>query len=234
MPPVNFSSPGKNYRGWASRLSVTMRQAHIGGDKLFVDYAGDTVPVIVDRLTGQVRPAQIFVAVMVASNFTYAEAKLDPKALADWIGNLYPSFRSALAAYPNCWCRTTPRTPSSKPVAVIKACPTPFGSVNRKAVSWFVFMSDDGYSFFTLSKRMGFPRCAAAATSANTHSRQPFDNPGGDDGCLQRMVLHLTLTNELRSVNGPNYGRIYDADVVDTLVEDPTFGCLLYDRCRHL
>jgi transposase len=51
------------YRGWASRLSVTMRQAHIGGDKLFVDYAGDTVPVIVDRLTGQVRQAQIFVAV---------------------------------------------------------------------------------------------------------------------------------------------------------------------------
>jgi transposase len=51
------------YCGWASRLSVTMRQAHIGGDKLFVDYAGDTVPVIVDRLTGQVRAAQIFVAV---------------------------------------------------------------------------------------------------------------------------------------------------------------------------
>jgi transposase len=52
------------YRGWASRLSVTMRQVHIGGDKLFVVYAGDTVPVIVDRLAGQVRAAQIFVAVM--------------------------------------------------------------------------------------------------------------------------------------------------------------------------
>jgi hypothetical protein len=52
------------YRSWASRLSVTMRQAHVGGDKLFIDYAGDTVPVIVDRLTGQVRPAQIFVAVV--------------------------------------------------------------------------------------------------------------------------------------------------------------------------
>jgi len=73
------------YRGWASRLSVTMRQAHIGGDKLFVDYAGDTVPVIVDRLTGQVRPAQIFVAVMGASNFTYAEASWT-QALTDWIG----------------------------------------------------------------------------------------------------------------------------------------------------
>ena len=73
------------YRGWASRISVTMRQTHAGGDKLFVDYAGDTVPVIIDRLTGQVRPAQIFVAVLGASNFTYAEASWT-QALADWIG----------------------------------------------------------------------------------------------------------------------------------------------------
>src|SRR5262249_15973657 len=72
-------------RGWASRLSVTMRQAHISGDKLFVYYPGDTVPVIVDRLTGQVGRAQIFVAVMGASNFTYAEASWT-QALADWIG----------------------------------------------------------------------------------------------------------------------------------------------------
>jgi transposase len=58
------------YRGWASRLSVTMRQAHLGGDKLFIDYAGDTVPVIIDRLTGQVRAAQIFVAVLGASKLS--------------------------------------------------------------------------------------------------------------------------------------------------------------------
>jgi transposase len=58
------------YRSWPSRLSVTMRQTHAGGDKLFVDYAGDTVPVIVDRLSGKARAAQIFVAVMGASNFT--------------------------------------------------------------------------------------------------------------------------------------------------------------------
>ena len=62
------------YRTWASRLSVTMWQTHAGGDKLFVDYARDTVPVIVDRLSGKTRAAQIFVAVMGASNFTYAEA----------------------------------------------------------------------------------------------------------------------------------------------------------------
>jgi hypothetical protein len=41
-----------------------MRQAHRAGEKLFLDYAGDTVPVIVDRLTGETRRAQIFVAVL--------------------------------------------------------------------------------------------------------------------------------------------------------------------------
>ena len=103
------------YRGWASRLSVTMRQAHIGGDKLFVDYAGDTVPVIVDRLTDQVRPAQIFVAVMGASNFTYAEASWT-QTLADWIGAHTRAF-AALGGVPSCWCRTTPRSLSSKPAS---------------------------------------------------------------------------------------------------------------------
>src|SRR5215471_11058309 len=62
------------YRSWEGRLSVTMRQSHAGGEKLFVDYAGDTVPVIVDRLSGEIRPAQIFVAVMGASSYTYAQA----------------------------------------------------------------------------------------------------------------------------------------------------------------
>src|SRR5207248_5877305 len=102
------------YRSWASRLSVTMRQAHIGGDKLFVDYAGDTVPVIVDRLTGQVRPAQIFVAVMGASNFTYAEASWT-QALADWIGAHTRAF-AAIGGVPRLL------VPDNAKVAIIKAC----------------------------------------------------------------------------------------------------------------
>ena len=95
-------------------MSVTMRQAHIGGDKLFVDYAGDTVPVIVDRLTGKVRPAQIFVAVMGASNFTYAEASWT-QALADWIGAHTRAF-AALGGVPKLL------VPDNTKVAVIKAC----------------------------------------------------------------------------------------------------------------
>jgi transposase len=73
------------YRAWEGKLSVTMRQTHVGGDKLFVDYAGDTVPVVIDRLTGEIRPAQIFVAVLGASSFTYAEATWT-QTLPDWIG----------------------------------------------------------------------------------------------------------------------------------------------------
>ncbi len=72
------------YRGWEGKLSVTMRQAHAGGEKLFVDYAGDRVEVF-DRLTGEARSAWIFVAVMGASSFTYAEATWS-QGLADWIG----------------------------------------------------------------------------------------------------------------------------------------------------
>ena len=102
------------YRAWASRISVTMRQTHAGGDKLFVDYAGDTVPVIIDRLTGKTRPAQIFVAVLGASNFTYAEASWT-QALADWIGAHTRAFE-AIGGVPNLL------VPDNTKVAVIKAC----------------------------------------------------------------------------------------------------------------
>ncbi len=61
-----------------------MRQMHIGGDKLFVDYAGQTVPVI-DASSGEITQAQIFVAALGASNFTYACATPTQKA-ADWVG----------------------------------------------------------------------------------------------------------------------------------------------------
>jgi len=102
------------YRSWAARLSVTMRQTHLGGDKLFVDYAGDTVPVLIDRLTGELRAAQIFVAVMGASNFTYAEASWT-QALGDWLGAHVRAFE-AIGGAPNLL------VPDNTKVAVIRAC----------------------------------------------------------------------------------------------------------------
>ena len=75
----------EQYRRWRARQELVLRQAHIPGDKLFVDYAGQTVP-ITDRHTGELREAQIFVAVLSASNYTYAEATWS-QALPDWLGS---------------------------------------------------------------------------------------------------------------------------------------------------
>lgn len=60
-----------------------MRQTHPAGERLFVDYAGDTVPVF-DQITNAERRAHIFVAALGASNYTYAEARWS-EGLADWI-----------------------------------------------------------------------------------------------------------------------------------------------------
>lgn len=63
-----------------------MRQSHLAGEKLFVDYAGQTVP-LVDAVTGEISKAQIFVGVLGASNYTYACATATQSA-ADWVGPL--------------------------------------------------------------------------------------------------------------------------------------------------
>jgi transposase len=102
------------YRSFEAKLSVTMRQTHVGGEKLFVDYAGDTVPVIIDRLTGEIREAQIFVAVMGASNFMHAEATWSQE-LVDWIGAHTRTF-AAIGGAPKLI------VPDNAKVAVIKAC----------------------------------------------------------------------------------------------------------------
>jgi transposase len=73
------------YRVFEGRLTPTMRQAHVAGDKMFVDFAGASVPVIVDRLKGIVREAQIFVACLGASSYTYVEATWG-QTTADWVG----------------------------------------------------------------------------------------------------------------------------------------------------
>lgn len=74
-----------HYRAWAGRLDAVMRQEHLAGEKCFVDYAGQTMP-ITDRHTGEIRQAQIFVGVMGASNYTYCEATWS-QSLPDWIGS---------------------------------------------------------------------------------------------------------------------------------------------------
>ena len=72
------------YRHHIKKLDPSMHQEHKAGEKLFVDYSGDTVPVT-DPETGEIKQAEIFVAVQGASNYTYAEAQLS-QAMTHWIG----------------------------------------------------------------------------------------------------------------------------------------------------
>ena len=87
------------FRSWRKKLDLSMRQEHLAGEKLFVDYCGQTVP-IVDASTGEIREAQVFVAVMGASNYTYADATWT-QSLADWTGSHVRAF-TFLGCLPKC------------------------------------------------------------------------------------------------------------------------------------
>jgi transposase len=78
------------YRQWVKKLDVTLRQEHRAGEKLFIDYAGQTVP-LVERKTGEITEAQIFVATLGASNYTFAEASIS-QDLPSWINSHVHAF----------------------------------------------------------------------------------------------------------------------------------------------
>ena len=88
---LQYSRFCERYRAWASTLDAVMRQEHRAGEKTFIDYAGRTVAVV-DRETGEIRQAQVFVAVLGASNYTFAEATWT-QALPDWIASHVRAFR---------------------------------------------------------------------------------------------------------------------------------------------
>ena len=82
----------ERYRDWKKGVSPVMRQTHVAGEKLFVDWAGDTIAVF-NPATGAEHRARIFVAALGASNYTYAEARWT-ETLPDWLG----AHANALAA----------------------------------------------------------------------------------------------------------------------------------------
>lgn len=79
-----YSQFCEHYRRWSKTLDLSLRQEYRAGEKLFVDFAGKTIP-IVNRYTGETTQAEIFVAVLGASNYTYAEA-VGSQDLPSWIG----------------------------------------------------------------------------------------------------------------------------------------------------
>ena len=101
------------YRAWRTELDVVMRQEHIAGEKLFVDYAGLKME-LVDPKTGEVRKVPIFVAALGASNYTYAEAQ-EAEDLRSWIAGHIRAFEFYGGV-------TTVTVPDNLKVGVTKAC----------------------------------------------------------------------------------------------------------------
>ncbi len=85
-----YSQFCERYGRWKGVLDVCMRQEHRAGEKMFIDYCGQTVPVV-NPETGEIRNAEIFVAVLGASSYTFAEATWS-QALPDWIGSHQRAF----------------------------------------------------------------------------------------------------------------------------------------------
>jgi len=86
-----YSQYCKLYRDFLGRIDCCMRQTYVPGEKLFVDYSGQTVP-LTNTETGEITSAQVFVAVMGASSYTYAEATMT-QSLPDWLGSHVRAFR---------------------------------------------------------------------------------------------------------------------------------------------
>jgi transposase len=78
------------YRRWLKKLDLVLRQEHRAGEKMFVDYAGATIPIH-DPQTGEIAPAAVFVAVLGASSYTFAEAT-SGQDLRNWIGSHMRAF----------------------------------------------------------------------------------------------------------------------------------------------
>jgi transposase len=87
----------EHYEQWRGTIDLVMRQSYRAGEKMFVDYAGHTIDLI-SQQTGEVKSAQIFVAVLGASNYTHAEATWT-QTLPDWIGSHVRAF-SAFGGVP--------------------------------------------------------------------------------------------------------------------------------------
>lgn len=86
----SYSQFCARYADWVKKQKRSMRQTHRAGEKLFIDYAGPTVPIVCAS-SGEIREASIFVAVLGASNYTYAEATFS-QSLPDWLGSHVRAF----------------------------------------------------------------------------------------------------------------------------------------------
>ena len=151
------------YQRWRRKLDVVLRQEHRAGEKLFVDYAGRTVAVK-NPTTGDLRQAQLFVAVLGASNYTFAEATWT-QGLADWIGSQCGplSFFKAV--------------PKFRPDNLSGVTQARYASVNLAKVEAGVLVADPGRCASTRWAMPASPNCSSGSTSGLSQARGLAQEP---------------------------------------------------------
>ena len=140
---MSYSQFCRQYRTFKKTLKPSMRQIHQAGDKTFVDYAGPTVPIY-NCHSEQITQAIIFVGVLGASNYTYAEATLT-RSLSDWIGshNRMFDYFGGVSRY------IIPDNEKSAIVSVILSGGTGGESITALARSTFVTIAASGVAIST-------------------------------------------------------------------------------------
>lgn len=141
----SYSQFCARYADWLKKQKRSMRQTHRAGEKWFIDYAGPTLPVVCVS-SGEIRTAQIFVAVLGASNYTFAEATWS-QSLPDWLGSHVRAFEffggtpvmlipDNLKSGVNKACRYEPElNPSYQPLAALTGWPwCPPGLINPRII----------------------------------------------------------------------------------------------------
>jgi transposase len=165
----------RHYKQWRGRQKLSMRQVYVGGDKVFVDYCGMTMVIHLPESDATVT-AQIFVACLGASNYTYAEATAT-QSVEDWIGSHQRAF-AFFGGVPNTV------VPDNLKSGVTQACHYEPG-VNRHYQAWA-----DHYGVALVpinpgikpkskrpcrwSRRRFWPRCAISASVACSTSMPRF------------------------------------------------------------
>jgi transposase len=176
----------RQYKRWRGRQQLSMRQVYEGGDKMFVDYCGQTIVIDLPERDAKLS-AQIFVACLGASNYTYAEATAS-QSIPDWIG----SHQRALVYFGG-----VPKTvvPDNLKSGVSQACHYEPG-VNRQYQAWA-----EHYGVAVVPARPSKPRDKAKVEKAVQTVEQQILAPLRDQHFTRLAQLNEAIRVGLTKLN---------------------------------
>lgn len=193
---LSYSQFCDQYRGWNQTQDLVLRLEHAPGDKLFVDYAGMTMPVI-DRHTGDIQSAQIFVATLGHSGYTYVEATAT-QTIPDWLG----SHRRALEFFGGVPAAVVPDNLKSGVTRAHRYNPDINPSYQDLATH---------YGFAVLPARAATPRDKAAVEGAVLITERQVLAPLRDRECFSLAELNAAIAPLCATLNARPFQKREDS-----------------------